>query len=113
MAKGLRSKSQRKNRTLLRKTLTIPLIEKRQEELAASLKAKLNEQNGSTIAGLKTLLSKKSKNGVVSDVKNTDPAVESEREKATLPPKTINVHLIKNRGMKPKKNPNKPLVWFK
>lgn len=56
MAKGLRSKSMRKNRTYLRETLVKPLIRERQEKIAEAMKKKIEEQNSSTLLQLKKII---------------------------------------------------------
>ena len=57
MAKGLRSKSKRKNRTILRAALSEPINRKRQEILAIDLQNNLTAKNGSSITALKNVLS--------------------------------------------------------
>jgi hypothetical protein len=55
MAKGIRSKSKRQNRSVLRANLSHPQIKKRQEEIATALQQSLDEKNGTTVKGLKGL----------------------------------------------------------
>jgi hypothetical protein len=57
MAKGLRSKSKRKNRSILRAVLSEPIIRKRQENLATDLQNDLTAKNGGSITALKNVLS--------------------------------------------------------
>ena len=60
MAKGLRSKSKRKNRSILRAVLSEPIIKKRQENLATDLQNDLAAKSGSSITSLKDVLSSRS-----------------------------------------------------
>jgi plasmid stability protein len=60
MAKGLRSKSKRKNRSILRAVLSEPINRKRQEILATDLQNDLAAKNGSSITSLKDVLSSRS-----------------------------------------------------
>eukprot|EP01036_Dinobryon_divergens_P023395 gene23394-31737_t len=57
MAKGLRSKSKRKNRSILRAVLSEPIIRKRQENLATDLQKDLTAKSGGSITALKNVLS--------------------------------------------------------
>ena len=56
MAKGLRSKVKRRNRSFIRETLSRPITEKRTEEIALTLKESIIEKNGTTIIGLRSVL---------------------------------------------------------
>jgi hypothetical protein len=58
MAKGLRSKSMRKNRSYLRKTRIEPLIQKRQEELAAKLRENLEKSKPNSLLKVKEVMNK-------------------------------------------------------
>eukprot|EP01038_Epipyxis_sp_PR26KG_P009958 gene9958-13391_t len=59
MAKGIRSKSKRKNRSQLRSTLSVPIQRKRQEILALSLQKSINAKDGKSIKSLKSLFVKR------------------------------------------------------
>jgi len=62
MAKGIRSKSMRRSRSLLRAAVMEPIQEKRQLEISAALKKKLIEKaNDGSIVNLKHKLSANSK----------------------------------------------------
>lgn len=78
MAKGLRSKSMRKNRTYLRNTLVAPVIVKRQEQLSNKLKDVLkNRTDTPSLMSLKKLMPSANKN-TVSEKK--DMEVEEEED---------------------------------
>lgn len=134
MAKGIRSKSKRANRTFLRKTLFKPQIEKRQKELHKKLITDLKSRKGNSIALLKKKLSTSSnicsalqqpvgKNEA--DVENdekmsqesnkmeTDDPEETKSSSSEGNEKKIKVINVKKKGSKPRINPNKELVWFK
>eukprot|EP01041_Mallomonas_annulata_P013295 gene13295-28155_t len=122
MAKGLRSKSMRKNRSLIRKLVTIPIIEKRRDDLSIKLKKHLEEQNGSTIIGLKGLITGINENKKMQEMEVTnekDDEADDADEVMSKPSSKgkgkhkSQVHLIKKKGMKAKSNPGKELVWFK
>ena len=55
MAKGLRSKAMRKNRSQLRTTLAEPIIRKRQLAIANSIHNSIKAKNGNSILKLKSL----------------------------------------------------------
>lgn len=57
MAKGLRSKSMRKNRSYLRKVLVEPMLRQRQEKIAQKLKANTESQQPKTLTALRNLIS--------------------------------------------------------
>mmetsp|Transcript_25655 Transcript_25655/g.43022 ORF Transcript_25655/g.43022 Transcript_25655/m.43022 type:complete len:91 (+) Transcript_25655:544-816(+) len=56
MAKGIRSKTKRANRTLIRKTVSGPIIRKRQEEMSKALQKQIASRKLSSISKLKQLL---------------------------------------------------------
>lgn len=110
MAKGIRSKAKRQNRSFLRATLSEPIAKKRQEEINNSLQKSLDEQNGSTIQGLKSLFP-----GSSLGLKPvTTQPVAMETEEAVVPKKTKKnddkPKVVK--GSRARVNPNKPLTWF-
>lgn len=57
MAKGLRSKSMRKNRSYLRKVLVEPMLRQRQEKIAEKLKKNTESQQPKTLTALRSLIS--------------------------------------------------------
>ena len=61
MAKGLRSKSKRANRSLLRAQLTIPMVEKSQEQLCLRLEKDLARSSAAAIKRLREKLAGKRK----------------------------------------------------
>lgn len=61
MAKSIRSKSKRRNRSLLRKQVCQPIITQRQNNISKNLQKSIKEKNGSSIAGLKSIFQKKEK----------------------------------------------------
>ena len=121
MAKGIRSKVTRRNRTLLRETISKPIAERRQLELAQELKRSLAEKKGGTIVGLKNLLSKGNNEESktidnLNDINFTsEPDVIPGAYNVTKKKKGISISqkLSLKKGKSPKKNPGKELVWFK
>lgn len=64
MAKSLRSKSMRKNRAQIRKSLSNPILKRRQEVLTAELQRSVDKRAGKSIVGLKaTMFAKEEKKG--------------------------------------------------
>lgn len=133
MAKGLRSKAKRANRTYLRKTLFSPNIEKRQKELYNKIMSDLKEKSGNNIVALRNRFSNKSaENGNLKNldddiVENNDECelVDDKDFPESIPPHspdvvspsvdvaTKNIESGSRKGSKPRNNPNKALVWFK
>ena len=111
MAKGIRSKAKRQNRSLIRATLSEPIAKKRQEEINASLKKSLNEQNGSTIKGLKSLFPGGSL-GQKPAITAEPVAMETEGAETKVSTKKDNNKPKVVKGSRPRSNPNKPLTWF-
>lgn len=110
MAKGIRSKAKRQNRSLIRATLSEPIAKKRQEEIAANLKKSLDEQNGSTIKSLKSLfpggsLGQKPIVAAAPIAMETEPVEPKKTSKSDNKPKVV-------KGSRARVNPNKPLTWF-
>ena len=104
MAKGLRSKVKRANRTALRESLTIPLQVKRQQEISLKIKEDLKKSSGSTIANLKSLISKPSSNVTDEVEPEMEEVIQFEDHTPTA---------RKRSGSKPRRNGNKELTWFK
>ncbi len=123
MAKGLRSKSMRKNRSFLRKTLVEPIIEKRQEQLAEKLQKSLDaKQEPTTLLNLKKLLPTTEKNASNENVEDKDDEeMEEEDDEEDEQPKAEKKKSKKvNPFQKPKavkaaksNKPQKEMVWFK
>lgn len=107
MAKGLRSKSKRKNRTALREAICIPRIKKDQELLSQKLLESFNQKNGETIIGLKSVLSLAPSRVDAADL-------ESRMEESDSKPIAPAPEKVKpSKGSKPRVNPGKTLAWFK
>jgi hypothetical protein len=111
MAKSLRSKKMRKNRTLLRKTVSEPIAIQRQKKLAENLDKVIKERDGSTIIGLKAVFgvkdtSNEDKTAAKSDME-VDVVEEVVKEKVS-----VNEKFKARKGSKSKNNPSKVLVWF-
>lgn len=114
MAKGIRSKCKRANRSLIRKNITEPMMRERQDLMAAAIKKDLDEKNGSTLSGISKALG--------NNVTMKDDDDESEEE-ATLPHTTDRKKKdfnflrrtgnTKSKGSKARVNPGKTLEWFK
>lgn len=116
MAKGIRSKSKRANRSLIRKNLTEPMMRERQNVMAAAIKKDLEEKNGSSLNGISQTL------GAKAVVMKDDDDESEEEEEITLPHTTdrgkkdfnfLRRSNPKTKGSKPRSNPGKQLEWFK
>jgi hypothetical protein len=121
MAKGLRSKSMRKNRSFLRKTVMDPIIEKRQEALQEKLQKTLASKDPTTLLSLKNILptsstiQKKNQEGEADQDEMDDDEDEEEEEAPVVQKKSKKQNPYKkdksNKETKPKQK--KELVWFK
>lgn len=109
MAKGIRSKAKKQSRSLIRQTVSEPIIKKRQEAINESLQKSLEEQNGSTIKSLKSLFpggslgQKPISAPVAMETEEVEPKKSS--KKVDNKPKVV-------KGSRARVNPNKPLTWF-
>lgn len=133
MAKGLRSKCKRANRTELRKAVSIPIIKKQQERVATKLQDGLKQKNKSTtILSLRKVLVARNKNagkgGGVSLANGLaqamagkeeqdagDDGMDEEEEGEEGQPSNkqkAKEEFVKRKGSKPRNNPGKELVWF-
>mmetsp|Transcript_13795 Transcript_13795/g.18867 ORF Transcript_13795/g.18867 Transcript_13795/m.18867 type:complete len:113 (-) Transcript_13795:66-404(-) len=112
MAKGLRSKSKRKNRAALRATLSEPIIKQRQENMAEELKNNLEMKSGDTIVNLKNVLN--ISNAVVAN-SIIDHGMENdlETDEATNSKLSIKSKPKVFKGSRKSRGSNKTLVWFK
>jgi CO dehydrogenase/acetyl-CoA synthase beta subunit len=117
MAKGIRSKVKRANRSSIRKSVTAPLSTKRQEQMATALQAQIASRTGNSINSLKALLSTKgvaAKTGVTMELEGDEEEEEEEDAvQAVSNLLTKGFKKPKYAGTKAKVNPGKPLVWFK
>lgn len=120
MAKGLRSKCKRANRSMIRKTLTDPLMRQRQAEMAEALAKELAEKRGDSIKTLASLLPGNVVKNEVADEMEDDE--ETEVAAGGNVPKTgskqkgfsfLRRSSTKAKGSKPRNNPGKEMVWFK
>ena len=121
MAKGLRSKGKRANRAQLRLTLSGPIIKKRAEVIAKSIKEGLENKKGvASIEALKSAFQAASSTTASAEEDMTIEEEEEEEEeeedegeefksKRTLAKEEFK----KKRGSKARINPGKELVWFK
>ena len=82
MAKGLRSKCKRANRSLIRKTLTEPIMRQRQADMSAALMKELAEKRGDSIKTLASMMPGNNATKIVKDVEedNMDEEAEEENE---------------------------------
>jgi hypothetical protein len=120
MAKGLRSKTKRKARSLIRENLSGPIAIKRQIKISNDIKSSLSEKNGSTIVGLKSILSN---NNTKSEHENSNDgssvgSVESDPKpigaiNSVIVSKKHKYTIKKKSGKQARNNPGKELVWFK
>lgn len=117
MAKGLRSKCKRKNRSRLREELMLPVVKKRQDNIFKSIQDGIKQKTGKTIVGLKSLLTTGKASSEVAKV-TKPPVLEDDKmekvddvvEETDEPTQSFQP---KKRGSKPRANPGKVLVWFK
>ena len=124
MAKGIRSKNKRKNRSELRKVLSQPIMQKRLELQNEAIKRDLKEKmGGKTILGLKSKLIGKStdasQKASVATAEDEDDADDDDdddnnamAEDQHQPKESISEKLKKKKGSKAKSNPAKELTWF-
>lgn len=122
MAKGLRSKAKRKNRSALRANLSEPINRQRQEKLALELKRDLDSKAGNSIRALKNVLQTERKlddkklNNEVEIVEN-DGGDEDDNDaigddEPTISPQLLIRKLKSSKKMVLKRKSNKPLEWF-
>lgn len=106
MAKSIRSKVKRANRSLHRKAVAKPIILKRQQKLAEELQKKIEEKGGASIVGLKNVLNPKSIADVVEGENDVQEEVKEEKKKTRK---------VKITGLQKSSSSNtkKELVWFK
>lgn len=112
----------RRHRTALRKAICEPLIQKRQEELAANLQNSMKEKSGKTIASLRAVFHPNDPvegNTITSVPQSVDMEEENEEvDQASTPePSTVEKQNKKKGNQKSKKivlqkSSNKQLVWF-
>lgn len=126
MAKGLRSKCKRANRSMIRKTLTEPIMRKRQAEMSEALQKEIAEKRGDSIRTLSSLLpgSKKEESNDQNDMDEDEEELEVTDNNTTgsgnVPKSgskqkgfTFLRRNPKAKGSKPRNNPGKEMVWFK
>jgi hypothetical protein len=121
MAKGIRSKTMRKHRTILRQTVYAPIIKANQEKIAKQIAEDLKKTDGSSITQLRKLI-KTTENAVpmIKDNELSKPVTEGD-ETPVMPCAGLNsairrgskVHSSKKKGSKPNANPGKQLAWFR
>ena len=118
MAKGLRSKSKRANRTQLRKVLVEPIIRLRTEHLSKKLEDTLTSKNCDSLIALTKVFNRNNKNNDIMDEDDEDDNddnddVDDDNKKKE---KSIQLKekLKKIKGSKPKtaRNQGKQLEWF-
>ena len=117
----------RKNRSLIRKIVSEPIIKKRQEKITEAIKKDLEQKQNGSLTNLMKILTSKS-NNKANDNNNDDddvnlPVDEEEEETKVVQGENIvrytgskltslKVSKTKYTGSKPKLNPGKKLVWF-
>jgi len=128
MAKSLRSKSKRKNRSVLRKQISEPLVKKRLENLHEALQKEIKLKSKNVLAGLKKVLTAKGGNKPATikmeiddndnnDNGDNDVDEEENNGNTTLTKQEkklarVAVLLSKKKGKKPRKDTGKKLEWF-
>ena len=133
MAKGLRSKSARRSRSELRKKISHPVIAKRNLKISNAIKTQVHAaSSGSSLMGLKSVLSANKKKGKEEDEDNDNKGSEDEAEddepyyegagmnsiynpsELAHNKKVGKVIQVRNKkGKKARMNPGKEMVWFK
>lgn len=81
MAKGLRSKAMRKNRSYLRKVLVEPIQRQRQEKIAEKIRKSTEQQQPKTLTALRNLITvavPQGRSTRTEDVMDADEAEEEE-----------------------------------
>ncbi len=119
MAKGLRSKQMRKNRSYLRATLSEPIAKQRQEKIFEELKKNLDEKKSTTtLMNLKSILPTKpveKKAAVEEDaMEEEEEESEEEQEEVKQPAKKSSKkqNPFKKEKVVKAAKPKKELVWF-
>lgn len=121
MAKSIRSKSKRRNRSVLRKTLCDPVIAARQNKVSKALSDNLKERKGSSIVELKSIFHKKSKEDSNDNNLDDNDNMEEEIDEGAGEDDTLSETIVEKKRVqdkfKDKKNNDKPkktkkLVWF-
>ena len=111
MAKGLRSKTMRKNRSALRVNLVNPINLKHLEKSAANLQDSILQRTGSSIDKLKEILhSSKAAPSTVNEEKVEFK--EPSANQAKLKDRIAFLKAKKKTGSKAKENTGKVLTWF-
>ena len=106
MAKSIRSKVKRANRSLHRKAVADPIILRRQQKLAAELQKSINEKGGASIVGLRNVLNP---NVIPDNVEDDNDAQEEVKEEKQTTRKVKIAALQKST----KSDSRKEMVWFK
>ena len=111
MAKGLRSKTMRKNRSALRVNLVDGINRKHLEKSCAVLAESIKERSGNSIDHLKALLHS-SKGPVAIKAAEKEEFVEPSANQAKLKDRIAFLKAKKKSGSKAKDNVGKVLTWF-
>jgi hypothetical protein len=111
MAKGIRSKQKRANRSRLREVLVKPLLAKRQAVIATEGARSALQRAGGTISALKSVLHS-AKGGKAEE--NTAAVEEIVEPSANQARARDRVAFLKQKlkGSKPRANGSKDQVWF-
>jgi hypothetical protein len=121
MAKSIRSKVMRRHRTALRKAICEPMIQRRQEQLAANLAESMNEKSGKTIAKLRAVFHPNDpKEADVAATPVEDMEEEQEEEEEEVKVQTVEAPQAKAATREKakklkaslKEKSTKKLVWF-
>jgi hypothetical protein len=119
MAKSIRSKSRRHNRAELRRKFSDPIIKKRQENVAEILANCIEQKSGSSMLGLKDVLSvgKGDISGTmeksIDDDEELDDVDNEQKTTAKVAAKILLKEKLKSLKASKKSNSRKELVWFK
>jgi hypothetical protein len=124
MAKSIRSKVMRRHRTALRKAICEPMIQRRQEQLAANLAESMSEKSGKTIAKLRAVFHPNDPKEGDATASPADDMEEQEEEEEEVqeevkvqtvevtPAKVTTKEKAKKLKAALKQKSTKQLVWF-
>jgi hypothetical protein len=122
MAKGIRSKSKRKNRTVLRQTVYEPLIRANQDKIAKKIADDLKQIEGSSITKLRKVIKAPAGNATAAPGVKDKELNSSRSSEDNVPTAGLNSAIkkgarllptLKKRGSRPNANPGKQMEWFR
>lgn len=115
MAKGLRSKAKRTNRSRMREVVVKPIIEKQQEKANKAMAKHIQLQTGESLMSLKSKLIKKNRKTDSNDMENDNEEVEieeSDSESESSVPKRTTVPKANEKYVPKQRLPSKDFAWY-